>query len=343
MFTNEKRESIKLYILEQIDNNNSNIAKLTSEKLQISLNTVYRYIREMISNNIIARDSSSKSKLKLIEKTKLVNYKASDPLEEDRVYINDVEEYIKNFPLNVRTIWEYSFMEMFNNAIDHSEASNIHWYIVQNYLNTTIIIGDNGVGIFEKIKKYYEFTSINDAISELFKGKLTTDKEKHSGEGIFFTSRILDTFCVLSDGKIFTHNSYTDILENLEDIESLKEWNDKPGTEIVMSLSNWTKKNLKEVFDMYSNDDGQFIRTQIPIKNMFENGYPVSRSQAKRLCRRFDCFKEITLDFKDITEIGQGFAHELFVVFKRAHPDIKINIVNESENVRKMINHVTLG
>ena len=118
MFTNEKRESIKLYILEQIHNNNSNIAKLTSEKLQISLNTVYRYIREMISNNIIARDSSSKSKLKLIEKTKLVNYKASDPLEEDRVYINDVEEYIKNFPLNVRTIWEYSFMELFNNEID---------------------------------------------------------------------------------------------------------------------------------------------------------------------------------------------------------------------------------
>ena len=61
------------------------------------------------------------------------------------------------------------------------------------------------------------------------------------------------------------------------------------------------------------------------------------------VCRRFDCFKEITLDFKDITEIGQGFAHELFVVFKRTHPDIKINIVNESENVRKMINHVTLG
>lgn len=90
---------------------------------------------------------------------------------------------------------------------------------------------------------------------------------------------------------------------------------------------------------MFSDIDNGFTKTQIPIRNMFET-YPVSRSQAKRLCHRFDKFQEIELDFKDISEIGQGFAHELFVVFQKQHPDIKLLPINISNDVSNMINHV---
>ncbi len=38
---------------------------------------------------------------------------------------------------------------------------------------------------------------------------------------------------------------------------------------------------------MFADIDGGFIKTRIPIKNIYET-YPVSRSQAKRLCNRFD-------------------------------------------------------
>ncbi len=37
---------------------------------------------------------------------------------------------------------------------------------------------------------------------------------------------------------------------------------------------------------------------------MFENAYPVSRSQARRLYNTFDKFEEIVLDFKDIENMG---------------------------------------
>jgi hypothetical protein len=42
-------------------------------------------------------------------------------------------------------------------------------------------------------------------VLELAKGKLTTDKTKHSGEGIYFTSQIFDSFNILSAGVYFSH------------------------------------------------------------------------------------------------------------------------------------------
>ena len=90
---------------------------------------------------------------------------------------------------------------------------------------------------------------------------------------------------------------------------------------------------------MFSDQDGGFTRTQIPIKNIYET-YPVSRSQAKRLCYGFDKFREVVLDFAGVKEIGQGFAHEIFVVYQKKHPEIRIIAKNTSPDVQKMINHV---
>ena len=38
--------------------------------------------------------------------------------------------------------------------------------------------------------------------------------------------------------------------------------------------------------------------------------------------------------------MGQGFAHQLFVVFANSHPDMVITPVNMNEDVTKMYNHV---
>ena len=282
-----------------------------------------------------------KDKYALVEKaeTFVLRRSKGELREEDLIYNQYVSKYIVQFPDNIQRIWQYSFMEMMNNAIDHSEAEVVILSIFQNFLTTTIMIDDAGIGIFRKIKDFYGYDSLDDAVNELFKGKLTTDSNNHSGEGIFFTSRVLDRFAAISDGKIFTHDKYSETIRNLEDTKDLNDWKHRKGTLIYMELSNFSKKNLMEVFNMFSNIDGGFTKTHIPIKNIYET-YPVSRSQAKRLCHRFDRFQEIELDFDGITEIGQGFAHEIFVVFQNCHKDIKLVPINVSENVGKMINHV---
>lgn len=144
--------------------------------------------------------------------------------EEDEIYGKYIKQYIENLPDNVRKIWEYSFMEMMNNAIDHSEAEVVMLGVYKSYIYTYIMIYDIGVGIFRKIKEFYNYNSLDDAVNELFKGKLTTDSKRHSGEGIFFTSRILDEFAAISDGKIFTHDKYEEVLQNLGNISGLEEW-----------------------------------------------------------------------------------------------------------------------
>lgn len=337
-FTENKREQIKRYILEKIDNNSDDVVKKTRESFEISLNTVYRYLRELKNDGIIKKNGKRYELSTKVDGVILYRDK-HDMDEEDVVYRTYVQKHINDMPINVRKIWEYSFMEMMNNVIDHSESPIAVIYINKSYINTTIAIMDEGIGIFRKIKEYYNYDSLDDVIGELFKGKLTTDSKNHSGEGIFFTSRMLDEFAALSDGKIFTHDKYYEILENLENIPNLEAWKDSKGTIILMRLSNFSNKTTTEVFDMFADEDGGFNRTHIPIKSVFET-YPVSRSQAKRLCNRFEKFEEIELDFREVDEIGQAFAHEIFVKFQNNHPGIKLIPLNMDSKVEKMINHV---
>ena len=89
---------------------------------------------------------------------------------------------------------------------------------------------------------------------------------------------------------------------------------------------------------MYSDVDGGFTITNIPMKMVCDSGYPVSRSQAKRLYFGFDKFEKVILDFSGVEEIGQGFSHELFSVFQKRHPEIKLEYVNANDNIIRMIN-----
>ena len=340
-FKGEKREKIKLYILEKIADGQTDFVTKTAEAFETSLNTIYRYVRELEAENVIRKKDK---RYVLVGNTELFRLERSkgEVSEEDVIYSKCIAKYIKELPDNVERIWQYSFMEIMNNAIDHSMAENVTMIVSQNILNTTILIMDNGIGIFKKIKEYYNYDSLDIAVNELFKGKLTTDSKNHSGEGIFFTSRILDRFAVISDGKVFTHDKYRENLKNLEDLKGLEQFDFRKGTTVHMQLSNNSKKNLKEVFDMFADDDGGFTKTRIPVKNFFET-YPVSRSQAKRLSNRFEAFQEIELDFEGIDEIGQGFAHELFVVFQRNHKNINLVPIHTTKDIDKMINHVKSG
>ena len=54
-----------------------------------------------------------------------------------------------------------------------------------------------------------------------------------------------------------------------------------------------------------------------------------------------DKFKTILLDFKNVETVGQGFADEVFRVWKSRHPGIEIIVKNANDNVQFMINHVT--
>lgn len=332
-FEENKKKSINNYILEKISQGVDGISKCVSEAFSINQNTVHTYINKLVDNGIIEREK--RGKYRLVNQVFSYHLKRSEGHLNTDTYAFDacLERHISDFPDNVRRIWSYTFSEMINNVMDHSAAENLEIIIEQNFLNTMVVIKDDGVGIFNKIKEHFDLPSLEEAICELFKGKLTTDSENHSGEGIFFSSKMMDEFFILSSGKIFAANKYDD--SQIVDILNKS----FPGTCVVMTLANNSHKQTYEIFDLYANVEGGFTKTRIPLKNIFESS-PVSRSQAKRVCHRLDKFQEVIIDFEDMDWMGQGFAHQVFVVFQNQHPDIKLVPVNMNEAVTKMWNHV---
>ncbi|MBO5081504.1 MAG: DUF4325 domain-containing protein [Lachnospiraceae bacterium] len=332
-FNSDKKKSIIIYLLEKIAQRDDGISKSVSEAFSVNQNTIHTYINELVDENIIRRIKRGQYELvKDVHKFELK--RENGDLDTDTyAYYHCLEEHISHFDENVQAIWSYTFSEMINNVMDHSAASDVEIIVEQDYLNTSVMIYDNGIGIFKKIKEHFKFPSLDEAICELFKGKLTTDSENHSGEGIFFSSKMMDDFFIVSSGKIFTNNKY----DNSKIISIASEH--IKGTCVIMSLSNYTHKKPHEVFDLYANVDGGFIKTKIPMKNIFDTS-PVSRSQAKRVCNRLEKFKEVVIDFEGVQWIGQGFAHQLFVIFAREHMDIQIVPINMNEDITKMYNHV---
>lgn len=332
-FSDEKKKAIKLYILDKISQGTTNISKCTSEAFEANQNTIHAYINQLVEDNIIRR--VKRGVYELVQQEYVYDLKRSEgDLDTDTFAFNAYfKQHIADLEQNVKAIWEYTFSEMMNNVMDHSGAEHVRIQVKQDYLNTTVKIADDGVGIFEKIKNYFNLESLDEAICELFKGKLTTDSENHSGEGIFFSSKLMDYFLIISSERTFTNNKFDD--SEIMDSASEK----SAGTCVIMTLANFTHKQSFEVFDLYFNVHGGFTKTRIPLKNIFDSS-PVSRSQAKRVCHRLDKFKEVVLDFEGVEWMGQGFAHQIFVIFCKEHPDIEIIVENMNESVEKMYHHV---
>ena len=177
------------------------------------------------------------------------------------------------------------------------------------------------------------------AILELAKGKFTTEPESHTGEGVFFSSKVVDDFAIFSEDLVFLgpssdNNPYVDKARTF-----------RKGTTVFLRIKNSHKETSKEVFDRFTEapESYGFTKTIVPVR-LLEYGddrpLVVSRSQAKRLMVRFDRFENIVLDFSGIEEIGQGFADELFRVFPSQHPNTILTPINCSEQVNNMIQRV---
>lgn len=331
------KEQVLQYMLKLIAANDSKLVAKTLDAFDgvVSKSTLYNYLAELCENEIIKKNSSS---YELITNKYSFEYQNDGSLGEDRIFERDIEPKLSGLPKNVFSAWRYAFTEMMNNAIEHSSATRINVGVLKNVLKTVIIITDNGKGIFKNIQEYVkneknEELTLKECAALLFAGKFTTAKTMHSGEGIFFTSHLMDVFRIVSQQVVFSRDNFDDI--NFES-DILGEY----GTVVLMELNNNSNKTTREVFNRFSNVDEGFIKTQIPIAHIFSGTGPVSRSEARRLGELIVKFKEVDLDFINVEEVGQAFVHELFIVWQRNNPEIKLNVLNACDDVDFMIRRV---
>ncbi|CAN5570186.1 DUF4325 domain-containing protein [soil metagenome] len=226
-------------------------------------------------------------------------------------------------------IAQYAFSEMLNNAIDHSNSKKASIDVSTDKGVFSFTIRDHGIGIFKKLRETFELQSDEEAIEHLLKGKQTSAPEAHSGQGIFFTSKISDVFSVKSDTFELT-------IDNEKSDQRLAETRSLKGTEVSFRIKAQTRKSLENLFRDYANDDFEFDRSKIPIRILEQTG-AVSRSQARRLTFGLEKFDRIIFDFKGVKELGQGFADELFRIFQARHPELVLEIRNANSAVDFMI------
>lgn len=138
----------------------------------------------------------------------------------------------------------------------------------------------------------------------MYKGKITSKEEYHSGEGIFFSSKMVDSYVLWSDSRMYVHGSEREAKVIKSHLLAYASRINEIGTMVCMSLENGTHRKIKEIFDMYTDVEEGLIKTNIPVKEVCLNGEPVARSQARRICNRLDQFKEVIFDFSNVEFMG---------------------------------------
>jgi hypothetical protein len=174
-----------------------------------------------------------------------------------------------------------------------------------------------------------------EAIQDLLKGKTTTMPKSHSGEGIFFTSKVGDKFILDSYGYLLmVDNALQDVF--VEEVKKIKR-----GTRVTFNLSTSSSLHLNDIFKKYTNigagKDYGFDKTEVRIKLYTMAGVYISRSQARRVIAGLEKFKVVVFDFDKVSVVGQAFADEIFRVFHHKYPDIKLETENMNESVNFMV------
>jgi DNA-binding transcriptional ArsR family regulator len=320
-------------ILVAIAEDGSNVASRLASQQGVSRQAASAWLAKLKKEGVITSSGVGRGVRYRLQTTAHVQkVYPRDGLREDLVWAEAISPILNDLPDNVRDIWHYVVTEMVNNAIDHSGSEIVVVGLERDALNTTIYVADEGEGIFLKIQRAMNLYDPREAILELAKGKLTTDPANHTGEGIFFSSKVMDAFDIRSGLLHFMHDGWgADIL--------VERPANAPGTLVLMRLANDSTRQLQGVFDQFAApEEYTFAKTIVPVRLAQHEGEKlVSRSQAKRLTMRFERFQVVVLDFAGVEEIGQAFADEVFRVFSNAHPNTQLLPINLTPAVGNMV------
>lgn len=332
----DRSGEIDTALLTRVEKHPHDLVAVVGEALGLTRQTIIARVRVLIEEGYLDKTGSTRPTYRPGPSRRATFTHALKGLQEDRVWSSDAASLLRGLPANVIDICHHGLTEMANNAIDHSGGAHLRVYVDRTRAGVTLMVSDDGIGIFRKITAALDLPDERLALLELSKGKLTTDPRRHTGEGVFFTSRMFDSFQIASGELVFDHDDAQadDLLDDIEPRYARR------GTTVLMEIATRSKRTAKQVFDKFSSgpEDYAFAKTVVPVRlAKLDDENLVSRSQAKRLMQRVERFSNVVLDFAGVTSIGQAFADEVFRVFANAHPSIELVPVHASPVVRQMI------
>ena len=309
-------------------------------RLRISRQAMNKHIKGLIQAGNVVKVGSTKGTVYAVagtliqperyRKTYLLKGLAEDKAFAEIVIFLNLRKKLRK---NVFDSMNHAFTEILNNAIEHSKSSKCDVEIMVDQYECKFVIRDFGIGIFYSIYSKFDLPDEYAAVGELVKGKTTTMKERHTGEGVFFTSKS-------GDRVGFRSHKTNLIFDNLKADVIVEKKKFIKGTKVEFAISRNSRRDIKRIFRYYAPEefDYSFEKTKVSVK-LFQKEY-VSRSEAKRMLVGLDKFREVILDFKGVRTLGQGFVDEIFRVFRQQHPEIKIRVENVSSSIMPLLRHV---
>ena len=223
------------------------------------------------------------------------------------------------------------------------DNTRVHVSVYATAVSVEMAIGDDGCGVFRKIRESQCLLDERHAMLELSKGSLTTDPDRHTGNGMYLMCRLFDGLRIVSAGASISHGSLMEPGQPGDWI--LRTGRAAQGTTVFLKLRNRSSGTVQDVLEGVSSGEGDGIaRAVVPVRLARYGRDPlVSRSQAKRLLERLERYGTVVLDFRGVDTIGPAFADEIFRVFARRHPDIELIPVYACPLAQKVIGQAKLS
>jgi len=197
-----------------------------------------------------------------------------------------------------------------------------------------LLVSDDGRGVFDKIHEAFALDDPALAMLELAKGKLTSQPQRHTGRGLFFSSRLADVFDLHANEHAFQRRAWDGA--TWAPGRALKH----RGTSVYAAIALDTPRTLESVLAASSADGAglDFDRTVVPLRLLTSTLASLeSRAQARRVTARLTEFRRAEVDFSGVPHIGHGFADELFRVFAGQQPGFELVPVNMSPAVASLV------
>lgn len=300
--------------------------------LGVTRQTAHRHLRGLVDDEALEIEGAGRgTRYRRLGSVVARRYPTAG-LEEDRVWaeLSGIGSSAARLPGPARAVLHLALTELVNNAIDHSGAAEVVVEIVEREGTVVLCVEDRGVGVFRHLRDRLGLSSELEALQELSKGTTTTMPSRHTGEGIFVTSKAANRFEVCS-GRLQW------VVDNRRGDMAVGEL-DPPaaGTRVRVEIDPDAARDLTAVFGEYTENLG-FSRTRTVVRLFAIGTEFVSRSEAKRLLRGLERFREVVVDFDRVRLVGQGFADEVFRVWSSAHPDVRLIPIGMSEPVAFMV------
>ena len=320
-------EQIKDFILENLTRHQKDIIKASIRKFGLSRQAILKHMHTLISEDRVV--AYGKTRDRFYELKPLVNFSKTVDIKNsffpDEILKKQILPNLNSVALNIYEICEFSIMALLSNALDHAQATKLHYKLYVSPNDVHFVLSDNGIGIFENLNNSLILEDIQVAAIEIAKGRITTDPQNHGGDELMTVIHLFDKVTIDSSGICLTYY-------NKKNEWTVTRSSQQKGTRIHLEIKSNSRRTCQEIFRQIFDRENKLVR--IPVNLVRSDGEQVnSRIQAQSLLHNIKDLTEIEFDFKNIELIGPAFADELVRKTKEKNQIANIKWTNSTKMV----------